>query len=102
MNPEDGICLLLRTSGTTSRPKGVPLTQGALVMNGAIISASMDLKESDVVYSVMPLFHIGGISASILCTMASGGAMCCDGESFDPSRMVNASFSHWWYFCVNS
>jgi len=89
-NPEKGICLLLRTSGTTARPKGVPLKQDALINNGAIIAASMQLSETDVCYSVMPLFHIGGISASILCTLASGGSVCCDGEPFDPSRMVDA------------
>jgi acyl-CoA synthetase (AMP-forming)/AMP-acid ligase II len=41
VNPEDGICLFLRTSGTTARPKGVPLTQASLVTNGAIIAKSM-------------------------------------------------------------
>jgi len=89
-NPAKGPCLLLRTSGTTARPKGVPLPQGSLITNGAIIAKSMQLQESDVCYSVMPLFHIGGISASILCTLASGGSICCDGEPFDPSRMVDA------------
>ena len=38
----------------------------------------------------MPLFHIGGISASILCTLASGGSCCCDGEPFNPERMIDA------------
>eukprot|EP00986_Skeletonema_menzelii_P004528 scaffold1545_cov124-Skeletonema_menzelii.AAC.11 len=38
----------------------------------------------------MPLFHIGGISASILCTLTSGGAVSCDPDPFDPSRMVEA------------
>ena len=89
-NPEKGVCLLLRTSGTTARPKGVPLNQDALVNNGAILAASMQLSGTDVCYSVMPLFHIGGISASILCTLASGGSVCCDGESYDPSRMIDA------------
>lgn len=50
----------------------------------------MKLTDEDVCYSVMPLFHIGGISASILCTLASGGSVACDGEPFDPSRMVDA------------
>eukprot|EP00804_Cyclotella_cryptica_P020769 CCRYP_016601-RB/>CCRYP_016601-RB protein AED:0.06 eAED:0.06 QI:244/1/1/1/0.75/0.76/13/968/1468 len=89
-NPEHGTCLLLRTSGTTARPKGVPLKQGALVVNGAIIAKSMQLTDTDVCYSVMPLFHIGGLSASVLCTLASGGQLCCDGEPFDPSRMIDA------------
>lgn len=47
-NPEDGNCLLLRTSGTTARPKGVPLAQGSLVNNGAIIAAAMQLTGEDM------------------------------------------------------
>jgi len=90
INSEEGPCLLLRTSGTTARPKGVPLSQASLITNGAIIAKSMQLVESDVCYSVMPLFHIGGISASILCTLASGSAVCCDAEPYDPSRMIDA------------
>eukprot|EP00984_Skeletonema_dohrnii_P025018 scaffold14161_cov121-Skeletonema_dohrnii-CCMP3373.AAC.2 len=90
MNSESGTCLLLRTSGTTARPKGVPLTQGSLVTNGALIAHAMQLTVSDVCYSIMPLFHIGGISASILCTLTSGGAVSCDPDPFDPSRMVEA------------
>jgi len=89
-NSEDSTCLFLRTSGTTSKPKIVPLTQGSLVTNGAVIAASMQLTDLDVCYSVMPLFHIGGISASILCTLTSGGSISCDNEPFDPGRMVDA------------
>jgi len=89
-NPPNGTCLVLRTSGTTARPKGVPLEHGTLVNNGAIIASSMGLKETDICYSVMPLFHIGGISASILCTLASGGSVCCDEKPFNPGNMVDA------------
>ena len=73
---------------TSVRPKGVSLNQGSLVNNGALIATSMKIDETNVVYSVMPLFHIGGSSASILCTLVSGGACCCDGEPFDPSRQA--------------
>lgn len=68
----------------------VPLKQNALVVNGAIIASSMQLTDFDVCYSVMPLFHIGGISASVLCTLVSGGQLCCDNQIFDPSRMIDA------------
>ena len=93
MNSKNGTCPILRTSGTTARPKGVPLTQGSLITNRALIAHAMvrsytffssdknslicrdsnsslllsqQLTTSDVCYSIMPLFHIGGISASIL------------------------------------
>ena len=89
-NPSDGVGLLLGTSGTTSRPKGVPLLHGSIVQNGHILASSLGLRETDVCYSIMPLFHIGGISASILCTLASGGSVCCDGQGYNPENMVNA------------
>ena len=88
--PENGISLLLRTSGTTARPKGVPLKQGDLVKNGEILASSMGLKESDICYSIMPLYHIGGISASIMSTLVTGGALCCDGSVFTPNQMIDA------------
>lgn len=89
-SPEESTCLLLRTSGTTSRPKGVPLQLGSLVKNGAILASSLGLTSNDVCYSVMPLFHIGGLAASVLCTVASGGALCCETEPYNSARMVEA------------
>jgi len=90
VNPSDGIGLLLSTSGTTSKPKGVPVKHGALVNNGEIIGSNLRLTPDDTCYSVMPLFHIGGIAASIMCTMAMGSSVCCDGEGYNPERMVDA------------
>ena len=52
-NRHNDTALLLRTSGTTSRPKAVPLKQSSIVRNGAVISHSMQLAHSDVCYSVM-------------------------------------------------
>ena len=90
VNPSDGIGLLLSTSGTTSKPKGVPVKHGALVNNGEIIGSNLRLTPDDTCYSVMPLFHIGGIAASIMCTMAMGSSVCCDGGGYNPERMVDA------------
>ena len=89
-NPKDGQCLLLRTSGTTARLKVLPLAQDALVTNGAVVAAGLDLTLHDTCYSVMPLFHIGGLSASVLCTLVSGGSVCCNDEPCDAERMVEA------------
>ena len=58
--------LLLRTSGTTSKPKGVPLRQRALLTNAHCLAASLGLSAEDVCLNTMPLYHIGGISASLL------------------------------------
>ncbi|ROS01646.1 acyl-CoA synthetase (AMP-forming)/AMP-acid ligase II [Sinobacterium caligoides] len=89
VNPADGHGLLLRTSGTTSQPKVVPLRQKDLVINGAILADSIGISADDVTYSVMPLDHIGGISASILSSIAVGAAITCD-DFYYPQGMVEA------------
>lgn len=82
-------CLLLRTSGSTSVPKVVPLRQRDLVINAAILADGIGLSSSDVTYSVMPLDHIGGLSASILCSVAVGASVTCEGL-YNPQGMVEA------------
>jgi acyl-CoA synthetase (AMP-forming)/AMP-acid ligase II/peptidoglycan/LPS O-acetylase OafA/YrhL len=81
--------LLLRTSGTTSIPKIVPLPQQDLILNGFILADGMGLSAYDITYSVMPLDHIGGISASILCSVAVGASITCD-ALYSPQGMIDA------------
>ena len=66
--------LLLRTSGTTSKSKLVPLTNNSVVANGSIIAESLGITNSDIALNAMPLFHIGGLSANILAPLSVGGA----------------------------
>lgn len=83
------VALLLRTSGTTSHPKVVPLTLGAIVRNGATIASKLQLTSSDICINAMPLFHIGALSASILATLASGGSVLCM-PGFEPASFAKA------------
>jgi len=85
----DDTVLLLRTSGTTARPKGVPLQQGSIVRNGLILSSTIEISEKDVCLNAMPLFHIGGLSASILATLATGGSVTCL-DAFSPEKFTAA------------
>ncbi|WP_444929269.1 AMP-binding protein [Microbulbifer sp. SSSA002] len=82
-------CLLLRTSGTTSVPKVVPLRQADLVINAQILADGLGIDSNDVTYSVMPLDHIGGLSASILCSIAAGSSITCD-DLYTPEGMIEA------------
>lgn len=88
-SPPAAACLLLRTSGSTSTPKVVPLRQRDLVWNAAILAGGIGISASDVTYSIMPLDHIGGITASILCSVAVGASITCDGL-YTPELMVEA------------
>src|SRR5262249_34389162 len=70
----DDIALLLHTSGTTSRPKQVPLLQRNLVASARTIAAHYRLGPEDVSYVAMPLFHVHGLVASVLGALAGGGS----------------------------
>jgi len=101
---EDDVGLLLRTSGTTSKPKGVPLGHGQIVRNGAVLASSLELTAEDVCLNAMPLFHIGGISASIMGTMLSKGQVTClngfTAESFVAALAKSQQPSPTWYSSV--
>ncbi|KAF5836348.1 acetyl-CoA synthetase-like protein [Dunaliella salina] len=72
--PSD-VALFLHTSGTTGRPKGVPLSQLNLASSLANIIATYDLTARDRSYLVMPLFHVHGLMAGLLAPLAAGGAV---------------------------
>jgi acyl-CoA synthetase (AMP-forming)/AMP-acid ligase II len=69
------VALLLHTSGTTSRPKQVPLLQRNLVSSARGIAAHYELTADDASYCAMPLFHVHGLVASALAQLAVGGAV---------------------------
>jgi acyl-CoA synthetase (AMP-forming)/AMP-acid ligase II len=71
----DDVALVLHTSGTTSRPKRVPLRHQNLTASIANVVRSYELGPEDVSMCVMPLFHVHGLVASALATLASGGTL---------------------------
>jgi acyl-CoA synthetase (AMP-forming)/AMP-acid ligase II len=71
----DDIALVLHTSGTTSRPKQVPLRQRNLAASARTIAAHYQLGAADVSFCVMPLFHIHGLVASSFAAMSAGGTV---------------------------
>jgi oxalate---CoA ligase len=78
----DDVAMILHTSGTTSRPKRVPIRHRNLAASASNIIATYGLSPADTALCVMPLFHIHGIVASMLSTLASGGTLVCpDGFS---------------------
>src|SRR5882672_10538465 len=69
----DDFALLLHTSGTTSRPKGVPLTHTNVLRSALNIASHYALTSDDRSLIVMPLFHGHGLIGAALATLASGG-----------------------------
>ena len=74
-NEPDEVALILHTSGTTSRPKRVPLKHTNLMTSARNVAMTYQLKPEDVSLCVMPLFHVHGLVASTLATFATGGTV---------------------------
>ena len=69
--------LVLHTSGTTSRPKIVPLTGANLCASARNISGWLSLGPGDRCLNIMPLFHIHGLMAGVLASLDAGGTVIC-------------------------
>jgi acyl-CoA synthetase (AMP-forming)/AMP-acid ligase II len=74
---EDDVALVLHTSGTTSRPKIVPLSQTNITASAYHIGNTLALREEDVCLNIMPLFHIHGLIAATLSSIAAGASVVC-------------------------
>jgi acyl-CoA synthetase (AMP-forming)/AMP-acid ligase II len=74
---DDDHALVLHTSGTTSRPKIVPLRHRNLARSARNIASSLDLTAADRSLNVMPLFHIHGLMAGLLAPLSVGGSVVC-------------------------
>jgi acyl-CoA synthetase (AMP-forming)/AMP-acid ligase II len=96
----DALALLLHTSGTTSKPKTVPIRQRNLVASTAAVAGTYGLTGDDVTMCVMPLFHVHGLVATVLATLSTGGTVVL--PRFRPSAFWDdaARYGATWYTAV--
>jgi acyl-CoA synthetase (AMP-forming)/AMP-acid ligase II len=71
------VSMVLHTSGTTSRPKIVPLTQANLCASARHIARTLQFAPRDCGLNIMPLFHIHGLIAGVLAPLAAGSQVFC-------------------------
>ncbi len=81
--------LLVYTSGTTGRPKGVLLTQEALFWNATNSIAAHDMTSDDHVLTVLPMFHVGGLNIQTTPALHAGATVTLH-RRFDPTRALAA------------
>ncbi len=93
--------LVLHTSGTTSRPKIVPLTQANLCASAAHIQAALALQPEDRCLNVMPLFHIHGLIGAVLASVSAGASVVA-APGFDAMKFFAwlDEFQPTWYTAV--
>ena len=97
----DDVALVLHTSGTTSRPKQVPLRHRNLHYSALNIARTYSLTADDVALCAMPLFHIHGLMASTMATLSAGGTVVVP-PRFDPMTFWADAEAHGatWYSAV--
>jgi len=81
--------LLMYTSGTTGRPKGVVLSHANLLAGGSNVCVGHELKATDRALCVLPLFHINGLCVTLYGPLVSGGSVVI------PSRFSTSKFWQW-------
>jgi len=97
----DSVALILHTSGTTSRPKMVPLTQANLLASAINIAVTLRLSEADRCLNMMPLFHIHGLLGALLSSVLAGAGVVC-ASGFDSEQFIPwlEAFRPTWYTAV--
>jgi acyl-CoA synthetase (AMP-forming)/AMP-acid ligase II len=65
VEPTDG-ALVIYSSGTTGRPKGVVLSHTALVAHTVSVGTRFPFEDGDSNLVAMPMFHVGGVCWSFL------------------------------------
>jgi acyl-CoA synthetase (AMP-forming)/AMP-acid ligase II/aryl carrier-like protein len=98
--PED-VALVLHTSGTTARPKQVPLTHANLAASMRHVVLTLRLGPADVSLVLMPLFHVHGLVAALLAALHAGGVAWCP-PGFSAPEVIGwlTSSGATWYTAV--
>jgi acyl-CoA synthetase (AMP-forming)/AMP-acid ligase II len=73
----DDLSMLLHTSGTTSRPKIVPIAQKNLAASAQHIARTLQFTPADCGLNIMPLFHIHGLIAGVMAPLSAGSQVFC-------------------------
>lgn len=95
------VALVLHTSGTTSRPKIVQLTQANLLASAENIAKTLALTPSDRCLNIMPLFHIHGLMAAVMASVWAGASIiCCPGFLQTKFFSWMEKFRPTWYTAV--
>jgi fatty-acyl-CoA synthase len=91
--PATAPLLLCYTSGTTGRPKGVVLTQAAMLAHVRMATTLFGMSKQDRVMTVLPLFHVGGLCIQTIPALLAGAALVLHAR-FDAAEVFDSLAQH--------
>lgn len=83
----DDVALVMKTSGSTSKPKVVELTHANVLASTLAIGKAFSLSSDDRCLNLMPLFHVHGLLSASLASLIAGSSVIC-AKRFDPQEAV--------------
>jgi fatty-acyl-CoA synthase len=89
----EAVVLLVFTSGSSGRPRGVPLSHRNCLATGDALDGVARLGPADVVLQVLPQHHAGGWTVLPLLALARGATLVVEG-AFDPDRVLGLIERH--------
>jgi fatty-acyl-CoA synthase len=90
---ESETCMIMYTSGTTGRPKGVQLTHANVAWNTVNLLLDVDLTSTEVTLVSAPMFHVAALNQTVLPTFCKGGTMILV-SAFDPDETLELIERH--------
>lgn len=88
LNKRKDLALVLHTSGTTKKPKIVPLTHESLLVGALCIKSTLRRAAYDACLNLMPLYHIHGLAVNVLATAIAGSTVICSVGYRNPSQAL--------------
>jgi long-chain acyl-CoA synthetase len=88
--PDDHVAVMMFTSGTAGAPRAAMLSHANLranIVQG--LGSARRVQRGDVVYGVLPLFHIFGLNVVLGLTLTAGGSVLLV-QRFDPSTAAES------------
>jgi len=82
----DDVAVLLYSSGTTGRPKGIMLSHANLRSNAEVLVEAWQFSPDDVLLHALPVYHVHGLFVGVHCVLLSGASMQWL-PSFDVNRV---------------